>query len=63
MKQKAGQITAAAETTEVSFEPVDGQINDRVDAAYWAKYASSRYLQPMIGEHARAATVRISPKV
>lgn len=61
-KQKAGQITAAGETLEVSFEAVTGAINDRVDAAYRAKYASSPYLKPMIGDRAGAATVRISPK-
>ena len=62
-KQKAGQITAAAETTDVVFEPVAGEINDRIDAAYRAKYVSSPYLKPMIGDRARAATVRISPRV
>lgn len=61
-KQKAGQITAAGQTTAVTFEQVSGEINDRVDAAYRAKYASSPYLKPMIGDRARAATVRISPK-
>jgi hypothetical protein len=60
--QKAGQITAAGKTNDVTFEPVDGEINDRVDAAYRLKYASSPYLNPMIGARARAATVRILPK-
>jgi hypothetical protein len=59
-KQKAGQITAAGKTTDVSFEKVAGEVNDRIDAAYRAKYASSPYLKPMIGD--RAATVRISPR-
>jgi hypothetical protein len=62
MKQKAGQITAAGQTTEVGFEGVEGELNDRVDAAYRAKYASSQYLKPMIGDRARTATVRISPR-
>jgi hypothetical protein len=62
MKQKAGQITAAGQTTEVGFEGVEGELNDRVDAAYRAKYASSHYLKPMIGDRARTATVRISPR-
>jgi hypothetical protein len=61
-KQKAGQVTVAGQTTDVSFEQVSGEINDRLDAAYDAKYSSSPYLKPMIGERARAATVRISPK-
>lgn len=33
MRQKAGRITAAGMTKEVTFEPVDG-INDRIDDAY-----------------------------
>jgi hypothetical protein len=60
--QKAGRITAAGITKEVSFAPVDGAVNDRIDEAYGRKYANSRYLVPMIGERARAATVRITPK-
>jgi hypothetical protein len=61
-KQKAGQITAAGTKSDVTFELVDGEINDPIDAAYRSKYASSKYLNPMIGERARAATVRILPK-
>jgi hypothetical protein len=61
-KQKAGQVTVVGQTTDVSFEQVTGEINDRIDAAYDAKYSSSPYLKPMIGDRARAATVRISPK-
>jgi hypothetical protein len=61
-KQKAGQVTVAGQTTDVSFEQVSGEINDRIDAAYDAKYSSSPYLKRMIGERARAATVRISPE-
>ncbi len=49
-------------TKEVSFEPVDGPINDRIDEAYRAKYKSSPYLKPMIGMRARSATVRITPR-
>jgi hypothetical protein len=61
LKQRAGRITAAGLTKEVAFEPVDGAINDRIDEAYRAKYKSSPYLAPMIGERARAATVKITP--
>ena len=62
LRQKAGWITAAGMTKEVAFEPVDGQINDRIDDAYRAKYKSSPYLKPMIGECARAATVKVVPR-
>lgn len=59
VRQKAGKITAAGMTKDVIFEAVDGAINDRIDEAYRTKYANSEYLKPMIGAHARAATVRI----
>ncbi|HWW91996.1 MAG TPA: DUF2255 family protein [Vicinamibacteria bacterium] len=62
VRQKAGRITAAGLTREVTFESVDGSINDRIDEAYRAKYHDSRYLRPMIGRRARAATVKITPR-
>ena len=62
LKQKAGRIIAAGKTLDVSFEPIDGALSDRIDDAYRAKYSTSSYLAPMISERSRAATVRISPK-
>jgi hypothetical protein len=62
IKQKAGRITAAGRTKEVSFEPVSGSRNDGIDDAYRSKYASSPYLKPMISARARDATVRITPR-
>jgi hypothetical protein len=62
MRQKAGRITAGGVTAEVSFEPVAGSIQDRIDSAYRAKYASSPYLSPMIGAQARSATVKVTPR-
>ena len=41
IRQKAGRITAAGLTKEVAFEPVTGGVNERIDDAYRAKYASS----------------------
>ncbi len=61
MGQKAGRITAAGMTKEVTFEPVDGPINDLVDEAYRAKYRGSPYLGPIISARARSATVKIMP--
>jgi hypothetical protein len=61
VRQKAGRITAAVMTKEVVFEPVDGTIHDRIDAAYRAKYKGSPYLNPMIGARARSATVKVTP--
>ena len=60
--QKAGRVTAASLTKEVSFEPVEGPVNDRIDAAYRAKYKGSPYLKPMIEPRARAATLRVTPR-
>ncbi len=62
VQQKAGRIIATGMTKEVTFEPVEGAINDRIDEAYRAKYKSSPYLKPMIAARARAATVRIVPR-
>ena len=62
LKQKSGRITAAGMTKEVAFEPIGGSINDSIDDAYRAKYASSPYLKPMIGTRARAATVKVMPR-
>lgn len=59
MQQRAGRIAAAGLTRDVSFEPVDGPINERIDEAYRVKYGSSPYLAPMIGGRARAATVKV----
>ena len=62
IRQRAGRITAAGMTKEVTFEPVDGPINDRIDDAYRAKYRGSPYLKPMIGARARSATVKITSR-
>src|SRR3954463_13369104 len=39
MKQHGGRVIASGMTKDVTFEPVDGPINDRIDDAYRAKYA------------------------
>jgi hypothetical protein len=62
LRQKAGRIVAAGMTTEVSFDPVVGSMNDQIDAAYRTKYADSPYLASMIGKRARAATMKIVPQ-
>ena len=61
MRQKAGRITSGGMTKEVTFEPVDGPINGLIDDAYRTKYRRSPYLNPMIGAHARSATVKVMP--
>ena len=62
VRQKGGRITAAGMTKEVTFEPVNGSINDPIDEAYRTKYRGSPYLNPMIGARARAKTVKIMPR-
>lgn len=66
VRQKAGRILAAGARWEVAFEAVDGPgddgIQDRIDEAYRVKYKGSEYLNPMIGQRAREATVRILPR-
>ena len=61
VRQKAGRIIAAGMTKEVTFEPVAGPINNRIDDAYRAKHHGSPYLSPMIGARARSATVKVMP--
>ena len=62
VRQKAGRIIAAGMTKGVTFEPVEGPINDRIDDAYKAKYSKSPYLGSMISAHARSSTVKIMPR-
>lgn len=62
VRQKAGRINAAGMVKDVTFEPVNGPINDLFDDAYRAKYHSSQYLSPMIGARARSATVKVMPR-
>ena len=62
VRQKAGRIIAAGMTKEVTFEPVDGAINNRIDDAYRAKYHGSPYLSPMLSARASSATVKVTPQ-
>jgi hypothetical protein len=60
--QQAGKITAAGQEHEVAFAPVnDPVLNDRIDAAYEAKYAGSPYLPPMVAPGPKATTVEVTP--
>ncbi len=52
----------AGMTRDITFDPVTGPINDRIDDAYRAKYKGSSYLSPMIGADARSATVKVTPR-
>jgi hypothetical protein len=61
VRQKAGRINAAGMRKEVTFEPVDGPINDLIEDAFRAKYRGSPYLGSMISARARSATVKVMP--
>lgn len=58
-EQKAGIIQSGGMSKEVIYEPISGEINHRIDAAYQKKYAGSPYLNAMISNRAKAATVHI----
>lgn len=59
MQQKAGIIEAAGLVRKVRYEAISGELLERIDRAYQAKYSDSPYLGAMISEKARAATVRV----
>jgi hypothetical protein len=61
MRQKVGRIIVAHMTKEVTFESVEGPINDHIDQACRAKYPDSPYLSSMISARARSATVKVMP--
>lgn len=62
LNQAGGRIVAAGITKEVTFEPIEGSLNDDIDNAYRMKYKGDPYLNPMIGKRARSATIKIIPK-
>lgn len=64
MKQHAGKISLAGSEYEVTFEAAsdDLKLNQKVSAAYEAKYAGSPYMPPMLGENQISATVRVVNK-
>ena len=62
IRQKAGRIAAGGITKDVTFEPVDGAINDRIDDAYRVKYKGSPYVEAMIAATARDTTLQVMPR-
>ena len=62
LRQKAGRISAAGITKEVAFEPIEGPVNETIDEAYRSRYHGSPYLDAMISDRARAATVKVTPR-
>jgi hypothetical protein len=62
VRQKVGRIIVAGITKEVTFEPVEGPINDPIDGAYGAKYDGGPHLSWMLGAAPRSATVKVMPR-
>lgn len=61
----AGHIEAAGVAKDVTFvAETDADTNDRIDAAYRAKYRQhgGRYVDPMVAPTARAATIKLVPR-
>jgi hypothetical protein len=60
-----GHIRAGGVDKDVTFaEETDPAVNDRIDAAYRAKYRrySSSYIDPMMAPQARATTLKLVPR-
>jgi hypothetical protein len=60
-----GRIRAGDVEKDVTFvEEADPDPNDQIDAAYRTKYRhhGARYVNPMVGPKARAATIKLVPR-
>ncbi|HLH25126.1 MAG TPA: DUF2255 family protein [Chloroflexota bacterium] len=59
-----GRIQAGGVDKDVTFVDADHAIDDRIDAAYRAKYDryGAQYVDPMVGPEARATTLRLVPR-
>ena len=61
----AGHIEAGGIAKAVTFvAETDDGVNDRIDAAYRAKYRrhGGRYVDPMVAPTARATTIKLRPR-
>lgn len=59
LSQKAGKIKSNGTEFKVQFQPISGEMSDKIDEAYRVKYSSSPYLQSMISDRAKATTVKV----
>ncbi|QFG21120.1 DUF2255 family protein [Actinomadura sp. WMMB 499] len=58
-----GRIEAGGLTRDVTFtDETDPDVNDRVDAAYMAKYGSTPWAEPMTRGGPRATTLQLTPR-
>jgi hypothetical protein len=62
-QRREGRIWAGGVEKDVSFaEETNSAINDRIDAAYRAKYGRSPYVGAMVAPEARATTLELMPR-
>jgi hypothetical protein len=62
---RAGHVSAGGVEADVEFgEATDGALNDQIDEAYRAKYASygASYTDAMTSDTSRATTLRLTPR-
>jgi hypothetical protein len=60
--RRAGHVRAGGVDKDVAFVDADPAVADAVDAAYRDKYARyPSYVPPMVGDQARATTLRLVP--
>ena len=58
-----GQLTADGSTRDVALTDVaDPAVNERIDAAYLAKYGSTPWAEPMTRPGPRDTTFRLTPR-
>ena len=59
-----GRVRAGGVERDVTFEDVDGAIDDRVDDAYRAKYRryAARIIDSIVSPEARSTTLRLVPR-
>ncbi|AYM91025.1 DUF2255 family protein [Serratia sp. 3ACOL1] len=62
-RERAGRIIIAGIVKDVILETVSSSINRCIDEAYRKKYQGSPYLEPMVSEDSRAATIKITPRL
>ena len=62
--RREGRIKAGGIEKDVAFADADPSLNDRIDAAYRAKYRrhGARWVDPMVAPEARATTIRLVPR-
>ncbi len=63
ISQKLGKIKAIGKEFKVAFDIVTGDINGLIDQAYKEKYGSSPYLNAMITQSSKDATIQVLPVV